>query len=366
MDAFSPESLERGRRYHRPRYVSELAAFAIAVVALCLLAFTGLGDALLPDAPWWVQALVYPLVVFGVLELLQLPLSYWRGYVHEQRWRLSTQTRTAWAIDRVKAFAVSAIIGTLLLLGLFAIARVTDDWVWIVAPLAALAVLFLTFIAPVVLEPIFNKFEPVPDEEVARDLRAIAERAGVPVRDVLVADASRRTSKQNAYVSGFGSTRRVVIFDTLLNAADPAELRAVLAHELAHRRHRDVLNLSLIAVVAAVAVVFVLWAVLGDPVPRDVPLVLLVLTLAQVVLFPIVAAISRRWEYRADRFAVTTTRDARGLEAAFRRLVDANVADLDPPRLVYLLRHTHPTVPERVAAIREVARLEHVDHEEAA
>jgi STE24 endopeptidase len=357
VDGFSPETVERGRRYHRPRYLSQLAEFLAVVAALVLLAFTGVGDALLPEVRWWVQALVYPTIVLGALELVQLPFGYWRGYMHEHRWQLSTQTRRAWFVDRAKGFAISAGIATILFFGFVAITRSIDAWVLVVAPLAALAIVFLMFIAPVVLEPVFNKFEPLRDEELANDLRTVAERAGVPVRDVLIADASRRTTKQNAYVSGFGATRRIVIFDTLLGAADRSELRAVLAHELAHRRHRDVLNFTLIAVAIAVGLVVLLWAILDAPGdPRNMPAILLVLTLAQPLLLPLLAAISRRWEYRADRFALRTTRDRDGLEQAFRRLVEANVSDLDPPRIVYWLRYSHPTVPERIAALRETAR----------
>jgi STE24 endopeptidase len=367
VEGFSAETVERGRRYHRPRYLSQLVEFVAVAAMLALLAFTSVGDAVLPDLRWWLQAILYPTIVLAVLELVQLPFGYWRGYTHEHRWQLSTQTRRGWAVDRAKAFAITAAIATVLFFGFFAVARALDAWVLVVAPLAALAIVFLTFIAPVVLEPVFNKFEPVRDEELANDLRTVAERAGVPVRDVLVADASRRTTKQNAYVSGFGATRRVVIFDTLLGAANRSELRAVLAHELAHRRYRDVLNFTLIAVAITVGLVVLLWAILDNPGDaRNVPVILLALTLAQPLLFPLLAAVSRRWEYRADRFALLTTGDSKGLEHAFRRLVEANVSDLDPPRIVYWLRYSHPTVPERIAALREAARLEAVDRKEVA
>ena len=280
--------------------------------------------------------------------------AYWRGYVHEHQWELSTQTRRAWFVDRLKGFAISAAIATILFFGFFALARSVDAWVLVVAPLAALAIVFLMFIAPVVLEPVFNKFEPLRDEELANDLRGVADRAGVPVRDVLVADASKRTTKQNAYVSGFGATRRVVIFDTLLacrrprraacsaraRARAPALPRRAQLHADRGRGRGRARRLAL-----------------GDPrrprrLPANVPTILLVLTVAQPLLLPIFAAVSRRWEYRADRFAVLTTHDLSGLEQAFRRLVDANVSDLDPPRIVYWLRYSHPTLPERIAAIR--------------
>ncbi len=355
---FSREQVERGRSYHRPRYLTELADFVLGVGVLALLAFTGLGDALLPDWSWWAQALVYPTIVLALLTLVRLPISYWRDYVRERRWGLSTQSLGSWLVDVAKGFAVSALLATILLFGLVALARWTDAWPLVAAPLVAVFVVFFTFVAPVVLEPIFNKFKPLEDQELAADLRGLSERVGVPIRDVLVADASRRTTKSNAYVSGFGATRRVVLYDTLLEQMKPAEIRAVLAHELAHRKHGDVARLSGILVLAGVGLVALLWAVLGEDAadPRNIPLAMLVVMLATPVVFAGIAAYARRAEYRADRFALDATRDLGALEGAFTGLVDANVADLDPPRVVYYLKYTHPTVPERLDALRRTAR----------
>src|SRR5204862_2530403 len=124
-------------------------------------------------------------------------------------------------------------------------------WPLVAAPGAAVIVLVLGLLAPVVLEPVFNRFAPLDDEALSADLRALADRAGVPIRDVLVADASRRTSKENAYVSGLGRTRRVVLYDTLLGRADPPQLRLVVAHELGHRRARHVAKGTLLAMAGA-------------------------------------------------------------------------------------------------------------------
>ena len=355
---FSREHVERGRSYHRPRYFSELADFALGVAVLALLAFTDVGDALLPDWSWWAQALVYPTIVLAVLALVRLPIGYWRDHVRERRWGLSTQSLGGWLADVAKGFAVSALLATILLFGLIGLARWTDAWPLVAAPLVAVFVVFFTFVAPVVLEPIFNKFKPLEDQELAADLRGLSERVGVPIRDVLVADASRRTTKSNAYVSGFGATRRVVLYDTLLEQMKPAEIRAVLAHELAHRKHGDVARLSALLVLAGVGLVALLWAVLGEDTadPRSIPLAMLVVMLAMPIVFAGIAAYARRAEYRADRFALDATRDLGALEGAFTGLVDANVADLDPPRVVYYLKYTHPTVPERLDALRRTAR----------
>jgi STE24 endopeptidase len=366
---FSREQIERGRSYHRPRYLTELADFALGVAVLALLAFTGLGDALLPDWSWWAQALVYPAVVVGLLTIVRLPIAYWRDYVREHRWGLSTQSLGGWLADVAKGFAVSALLAAILLFGLIALARWSDAWPLVAGPLAAAFVVFFTFVAPVVLEPIFNKFEPLEDQELAADLRGLSERVGVPVRDVLVADASRRTTKSNAYVSGFGATRRVVLYDTLIEKASEPEVLTVVAHELGHRRFRHVAFGTTIAMAGAGAYVVVLWVLLssqevldaiGASGPGDAGIAafaLLVGSLLGVFAAPFHAALSRRWEYACDRFALEQTGDLGAFELAFGQLSESNLPDSAPPHLAYLWLFSHPTIPERVAAARRAAAL---------
>jgi STE24 endopeptidase len=249
--------------------------------------------------------------------------------------------------------------------GLVGSARAWPSW-WpaVAAPGAALLALVLSLLAPLLFERVFNRFWPLPDEELAAELRELSERALVPVRTMLVADASRRTTKHNAYVSGLGPTRRLVLYDTLLNDVPRGELRGVVAHELGHRRFRHVALGTLMAMAGAAAAVLVLWIVLsweglvsaagatGPGDPRVVPLVLLVLWLLEVGSLPWETWVSRRWERAADRFALELTRDGAALEQMHRRLALANLADLDPPPLLYALLFTHPTPPERIAAVR--------------
>jgi STE24 endopeptidase len=279
---------------------------------------------------------------------VRLPLSFWRGFVRERRWGFSTQSWGGWAADRAKGFAIGAVlaaVGMVALLG--AIHLFPSSWPPVAASGAALVALLLVFVAPLLLEPLFNRFDPLEDGEVADALLALARRAGVPVREVLVADASRRTRKHNAYVSGLGRTRRVVLFDTLLADASRPEIEIVVAHELGHRRHRDVAKGTLLAMASFALAVLVAWPL--DPTPRRIPLLLLVWGVLELVTLPLASAFSRRLERLADRFALELTRDPRAFEAAFHRLATANLADLDPPRLVYALLFTHPTPPERIA-----------------
>jgi STE24 endopeptidase len=250
----------------------------------------------------------------------------------------------------VKGFAVGAVLTGAAIVALLGSIRLFPSWWPLVAALGAcVLVLLLVFVAPFLLEPIFNRFRPLDDVELANALRTLARRAGVPIRDVLVADASRRTRKHNAYVSGIGRTRRVVLFDTLLEEASRPELEVVVAHELGHRRHGDVAKGTLLATLSAAGAVLVAWPL--DPTPRRIPLLLLVWGLLELASLPLTAAFSRRLERRADRFAIELTRDPGAFEAAFRRLARANLADLDPPRLVYTFIFTHPTPAERIAAV---------------
>jgi len=348
---FTPDEVARARAYHRPLYVALGADVAVSTGVTAFLAFGWLGDRLFAATagPWWARTLLFTVLVLAVVEGARLPLAFWRGFLRERRWGFSTQGFGDWALDRVKGFAVGGVLTGVVMVALLGSIRLFPSWWPLVAVFgAALLVLLLVFAAPLLLEPIFNRFRPLEDLELAGALRALAQRAGVPVRDVLVADASRRTRKHNAYVSGIGSTRRVVLFDTLLADAAQPELEVVVAHELGHRRHGDIAKGTLLAMLSAAAAVLVAWPL--DPTPRRIPVLLFVWGLLELASLPFTAAFSRRLERRADRFALELTRDAPAFEAAFRRMARANLADLDPPRLAYTFIFTHPTPAERIAA----------------
>jgi STE24 endopeptidase len=258
----------------------------------------------------------------------------------------------------VKALGVGVLLTAAVWCAGVGLARALPGW-WpaAAAPALAAGVLVASFVAPVVLEPLFNRFRPLEDAQLAAELRALGDEAGVPVRHVLVADASRRTTKVNAYVSGIAGTRRDVLFDTLLAAADAPAVRLIVAHELAHRRERHVLKGTLVAMIGAVAAVLVVWAVLGTRVasPRELPQALLILAVLELVGLAPAAALSRRWERVADRYSLDLTGDLGTFERAHVDLARTNLSDLAPPRIAYLLLFGHPTPRERLALGREWA-----------
>jgi STE24 endopeptidase len=365
---FDSEQIERGRSYHRPLYLAAVAGIALELGLLALLSFSVAGDHLyasMGDGPWWERCLLFSLCVLALTAALRLPIAFWAGYLHEHSWALSTQSLGSWSLERLKGLALTLFLGTIALFGLVAAARAWPlAWPLIVATAAAFLVLVLSFIGPVLLEPLFSRFTPLADRELAGSLQALAARAGVPIRRILVSDASRRTRKLNAYVSGLGRTRRLVLFDTLLGEANRQEVQLVVAHELGHRRARHVAKATLLGMFGAAVFVACLWALLRLPAlrsalevtgagdPRIVPFVLLLGGVFSVASSPLGAGLSRHWERQADAFSLELTHDLATFETTHHRLALRNVADLAPPRVFYFLWFSHPTPSERIAAAR--------------
>jgi STE24 endopeptidase len=350
---FSQEEVERAARYHRPRYLALFVDLLLSVGLLALLQWMWRGPwHLVAGLGFAAAAAAYGAIVSALLGLVRLPVSYWRGYRQERAWGFTTQSVGGWLADVLRSEAIGVLLLTGFWVGLVGLRHAFPSaWPAVAAAALAGGVFLLVFVTPIVLEPIFNRFEPLSDERLAGELRAVADRAGVPVRDVLVADASRRTTKVNAYVSGIGKTRRVVLFDTLLASADEAELKLVVAHELGHRRERHVAKLTAAVTAAVAGWVVVLWAILGEraAAPRELPLVLLVTLGLRTPALPLGAWLSRRYERVADRFSLELTDDLAAYERAHLGLARKNLGDLAPPRLVYWLLFSHPTAPERLA-----------------
>ena len=278
--------------------------------------------------------------------------------VRRRDFGLTEQGWGGWLLDRLTALGVQAVLVSIGVAGAVWLAgRLGRRW-WIAgAPaLAAVAVLFV-LAQPLVVQPLFNRFQPLTDERLAARIEGLAADMGVDVDEVLVADASRRTTTANAYIAGLGPTRRVVLYDTLLDGRfSEGEILVVSAHELAHVERRHLWKGLAWFTLLAVPGVFVLaWVTerLGGLGPRLVPLGL-ALTFGYVLLTqPLANTVSRRYEAEADWLALQATRDsasAVGLEQGF---VTTGLADPDPPGWVTFWYGTHPTPMERIAMAEE-------------
>lgn len=343
-----------------------LAGAALDVLVPTALVLTGAVAAVAHGAPgpWWCGALAAWILMLAAARLATLP-----GAVVVRRALLdaglAAGTWARWTRDVLVSLALGAVLGGAGLLGWIAAARVLPDGWWVpVAVAAAVLVVVMSFLVPVLVEPLFLRFEPLGAGPLRDDLLGLAEADGVVVRDVLVADASRRTTALNAYVSGLGRTRRVVVHDTLLDRGAEQEVRAVVAHELGHVVAHDVRTGTLLGALGAVAVVAGAAVVLAQPGvlglggstavgdPATVGLLVVGGAWLDLLLAPARNAVSRRMERRADSHALDLAADPVAVASMHRTLAVANIAPLRPPPLLHLWFGTHPTSPERIAAAR--------------
>jgi STE24 endopeptidase len=296
-----------------------------------------------------------------LLVLVEFPLSVWR---HERAVDvgLNTQTFVDWLSDVAKSAGIDAAFAAAGgALAIVLVRRFRRNW-W--APAAAVIVAFgviTIWLFPVVIDPIFNDFEPLPPGATRSDVLELAERADVDVGEVFRVDASRRTTAANAYVGGLGHSKRVVLYDNLIADFPRNEVRTVVAHELGHQKHNDLIRglvwLALVApagtyLVQRLAEAFARREGLGNPRVKPGPVVLPAIALAiGLVSFGMLAAsnvLSRQVEGRADSYALSLTRDPQAFVQLERRLAIRNISDPDPPALLHVLFGTHPTVSERL------------------
>jgi STE24 endopeptidase len=370
LDAFSEEEVRTCVDYAKPRQRWALLGVAVDLSLLAGVALTTPGRELVRWAAGlgggWPPARVAlaTVAVIGVRALARLPFSI-RAFRQDVRAGLATQRLPGFLRDWLKARAVGLVLTVLPIAGLVLAARWRPSgWPWVAAVAAALLVGILALLGPVLIEPLFNRFTSLDPGQLRDRLLQLAARMRVPVRDVLVADASRRTTRVNAYVSGLGRTRRVVVYDTLLRSGVHDELALVVAHELAHVRHRDVLWGTVATAAAAAGAVLVAVGLLGLQAVRDLlgvdglgdplaaPGLLLLVAAGSLLAAPVASLVSRWSEARADWVALEVTGDAATAVAVERRLALENRADLRPNRLLVALFSSHPPTMARIAQAR--------------
>ena len=378
LEAFSAEEIASCVAYAKPRQRWGLVAFTVDALLLVALALTGPGRRVVEWSAGLAggfepgRAALAVAVVVLAQALVTLPFSL-RGFRQDRRAGLATQGPRKFLLDWAKARGIGLVLTVLPVAALLLAARYRPiGYPWSAAAVGALLVVLLAMLGPVVLEPLFNRFVPLGPGPLRERVLRIAAELRVPVRDVLVSDASRRTTRVNAYVSGVGRTRRVVVYDTLLRPGgdepEPAEredeVALVLAHELAHVAHRDVLWGTVAgAVLAGAGVLLVNWLLglgwmgdllrvsgLGDPLAA--PGLLLLAALGGLLASPPASAVSRWAEARADWTALEVSRDPGTAVAVERRLALENRADLRPNRLLVAVFSSHPPTMARIAQAR--------------
>ena len=365
------DEITRAARFGRAMERSGLLGRLVALAVVSALAFTH-GGARLAEAvsggpsagwPWAARAAVGTVAIVLAGAVALLPIELWRENV-SRRYGISIQSWRLWTVDWLRTFALQALAATVGVLIVQSLARAFPGYWWAIAAMVvALCAIGLSFVFPLVIEPLFNSFSPMQAGELRTRLIAMAARDGVSVSDVLVADASRRTTALNAYVSGFGATRRIVVYDTLLQWPDD-EVALVVAHELGHAARSDVLHGTAIGALGASVATCLLGVALssaallrragvnGAADTRSVALVIGLVAVIAALSGPCGALVSRRIETRADVHSLDTTGDPAVFTRAMRQLALANLANPRPHPLLHTLFADHPAISERVALAR--------------
>jgi STE24 endopeptidase len=352
-DYFSSQEIDRGARFARPQLALAMARGLVDLAALTAIATRPPGVLRREARRPLLAGAAAGAGLSAALTLPPLPIAA----IARRRAigvGLVTQSWRGWAGDLVKSTAIETVLaGAAGGAAVVLTRRYPRGW-WL--PAAAGSIAFgalLAALAPVLLDPVFNDFTPLPEGETRSDVLELAEAAGVRVREVYSVDASRRTTAANAYVNGLGPTKRVVLFDTLLDRYGRDEVRTVVAHELAHVRHRDVprgvLYAAIVAPVAALAVQRLSWELSpGRGSAAQLPALALAAALVAAPLGLIGNGLSRAVERRADAFSLELANAPEAFISFERSIALQNVADLDPPRWVQAVLATHPSTAERI------------------
>lgn len=368
---FPEDYIARARAYTTPAYLLFAGSRAAQLAVLAFLALTLAGQRWLGavaaragERPLLAVAAAV-LAVLVAVTLARLPFAFYRGFIHEHRFGLSNQTLGLWAADFLKTWGISAAltVGAALVLA-WLIRAAPGGWWWQAGIVLSAGMVLLTTLAPVAIDPLFHRFRPLDDAELRERLVVMARQAGLHVDEVLVADASRRTERVNAYFTGVGPTQRIVLFDTLLAKHPRDEVELVVAHELAHWARRHIQKGLALGIGGLFLGLFLLNRLLAGEAaargwawadPRLVATALLAVALAGLLAMPVSNAISRGWEREADALAIALSQQAETAVRVDRRLAMLNLSDPQPHPWLVALLFTHPPQIERIRAAEAAA-----------
>lgn len=370
---------DKAARFHRLRRRAALAAAGWSVLLLMFLLVTGgshhlrdavashLYDAGIPRVLFVaVVALLYAIAVALAHEVIAFPLAYFTGFVLERQYGLSRQSAGEWCRDHLKALALGLLFAGLSAGFVYLTLMLWPAWWWLVATAGAVAVsVMLTWLAPLLLIPLFFTLTPLKNDSLRDRLTSLCGRIGAGRTDIYEWRLSRKTSRANAALIGFGQTRRILLSDTLVSDYSEDEIEVILAHELSHHVSHDIWwALALEAVVIGMGFwagsVALRWLMpsVGLDALSDVagsPVLVLSAMSVSAIALPLLNAVSRWRERRADQFALDMTRNPTAFISAMKRLGASNVAEEDPPTFARLFFYTHPPLGDRLAFARSWA-----------
>jgi len=365
-----PKEYARSQSYTRAKTNVGILSepFGLAVLLAFLLAggFNGLDIWLRGfNLGELVTGLLFLLILALAGDLISLPFDIYATFVLEERFGFNRTTPRTFVMDKIKAWLLTVVIGGPIVAGVILFFGIVGPGGWLPAwGFLALAVLALQYLAPVLILPLFNKFTPLVNAELRTAIEDYSRANGIRVLGVFVMDGSRRSTKGNALFTGFGSKKRIALFDTLLERHPTREIMAVLAHEAGHLKRRHVPKLLALSLLKLGLLLFLMsffvysrdlhtaFGMEHVSVYSGLLFFIILYTPASLLLSVGLNALSRKFEFQADGFSARTTGDPEGLVEALKRLSLDNLSNLTPARISVWLSYSHPPVLERIAALR--------------
>lgn len=369
-DVFDEEKYRKAQEYTRVRTRFGLLTSTFSIIILLAFWFAGgfnWVDVFVRDFGY--GTIVTGLMFVGILILAQtiisLPFSIYSTFVIEERFGFNKTTPATFITDRLKGLLLTVLLGGPLLAGVIGIFEFFGTIAWLYAwVVVILFTLFVQFIAPTWIMPLFNKFTPLEDGELKQAILDYAEKVSFPLRGIYKIDGSRRSSKSNAFFTGFGRNKRIALFDTLIDNHSVPELVAVLAHEVGHYKKKHIPKNMIVSMLHTGVMLFLLSLFIRVPglheaffmehisVYAGLVFFGLLYTPIEMVLSVIMQVVSRKHEFEADRFAADTTGNPESMVSVLKKLSADNLSNLTPHPFHVFLHYSHPPVLQRIRAIR--------------
>ncbi|WP_321492298.1 M48 family metallopeptidase [uncultured Desulfobacter sp.] len=371
-DVYDTERYERSQNYLKT--TTRFGTITSVIDLGVLLVFWFLGgfgalDHFVRETGW--SSIGCGLLFIGILAgckfIISLPFSIYSTFVIEEQFGFNKTTPKIFVLDLIKSISLSMALGIPLLTAIFWFLESTGPWAWMICwGVTTVFILAVQYIVPTWIMPLFNKFTPLGDGELKDKLFAYAKTIDFPLTQIFVMDGSKRSTKSNAFFTGFGKNKRIVLFDTLINAHTPDELLAVLAHEMGHFKKKHILRRLIFGILQMGAIFYLLSLAITQQslftaFYVDTPSIYAGLVFFSILFSPIDLIISiimqffsRKDEYEADRFAVLTTQKAQALIMALKKLSADNLANLTPHPFYVFINYSHPPLAQRVAAMEKI------------
>ncbi len=358
---------QKAKEYNRKKILIDIIDTLLLMIFLSLFMLCGwsiaVKDFLLSFiASTWLLNIVYTMAFFLIIKFISFPLTFYSGYVLEHKYQLATENFFNWIKDELKGLALVLVFGPIMIMIIYGMIRFFPSSWWIIsAGIFGLLFILMTKLAPVLLLPIFFKFNQISDPDLEARLSILTTKAKTGINGIFKMDLSRKSRTANAALTGIGKTRRIVLSDTLLEAYTHDEIEVIMAHELGHHRYnhlwkgiviQSILMFILFFIISRILTKGVFWFYLsGIHDIAGLPFLILISMVFSLIFLPLVNFCLRQMEYQADEYSIFITGKREAFIQALEKLSQQNLCEKEPDPVIEFIFHSHPSISKRIGRL---------------